>query len=190
MHVKHSLLKRALPKRSSLKHLGSDQRGVAAIEFALIAPVAILLYCGLAELTMAMMAERRAAHTASVVADLVSQTPSVTAAQMTDIFNIGNSLIYPFTATPLQLRVTGVTADAQGVARVTWSQGHGLGALTGGAAVSGVPANLLAAGDSIIMADVQYAYTSPLRMTLPNALTFRDTFYLKPRRSPSVTLLP
>lgn len=173
-----------------LKRARDDQRGVAAIEFALIAPVAILLYCGFAELTMAMMAERRAAHTASVVADLVSQTPSVTTAAMTDIFNVGNSIIYPFPAAPLLLRVTSVTADAQGVARVTWSKGHGMGALTGGAAIPSVPANLLAVGDSVIMADVQYAYTSPLKMTLPTALTFKDTFYLKPRRSASVTLLP
>ena len=59
-----------------------------------------------------------------------------------------------------------------------------------GSIVTGDWRDPFAAGDSIIMADVQYAYTSPLRMTLPNALTFRDTFYLKPRRSPSVTLLP
>jgi Flp pilus assembly protein TadG len=168
----------------------SDERGVAAIEFALIAPVVILLYCGFAELTMAMMAERRAAHTASVVADLVSQTPSVTAAQMTDIFNVGNSIIYPFASAPMKLRVTSVTADPQGVARVSWSQGHGLTALVKGDAVSGFPANLLVAGDSVIMADVNYAYTSPLKMTLPSALNFKDTFYLKPRRSPSVALLP
>ena len=179
-----------LARLAFLKAARGDERGGAAIEFALIAPVAILLYCGFAELTMAMMAERRAAHTASVVADLVSQTPSVTAAQMTDIFNVADSIIYPFASAPLQLRVTSVTADAQSVPRVTWSKGHGMGGLTGGNAVSGFPPTLLAAGDSVIMADVQYAYTSPLHMTLPNALTFKDTFYLKPRQSASVTLLP
>jgi Flp pilus assembly protein TadG len=173
-----------------LNRLASDKRGVAAIEFALIAPVAILLYCGFAELTLAMMAERRAAHAASVVADLVSQTPAVSTADVNDIFNVGNSIIYPFPAATLQLRVTSVTADAQAVPRVSWSQGHGMSPLTAGAVVSGFPANLLVAGDSVIKADVQYNYTSPLQITLPNALTFRDSFYLKPRRSPSVVLTP
>jgi hypothetical protein len=37
---------------------------------------------------------------------------------------------------------------------------------------------------------VQYAFTSPLKMVLPNGLTFKTSFYLRPRRSPSVTLLP
>jgi len=174
----------------SLKTLRKDQSGSAAVEFALIAPVAILLYCGFAELTMAMMAERRAAHAASVVADLVSQTTQVTTNDVTDIFRIGGSIMHPFPSVPLKMRVTSVTADVNGVPKVTWSQGGGLGPLTGGTVVSGFPPNLLAAGDSVIKADVQYAFTSPLQMTLPNALTFNDTFYLKPRRSGSVALLP
>lgn len=169
-----------------LRRLGSDQRGVAAIEFALIAPVAIVLYCGFAELTMAMMANRRAAHAASVIADLVSQSPTVSAADITDIFSVGSAIMNPFTATPLKLRVTSVTADVNGVPRVTWSQGSGMGALTAGAAMTGFPPNLLNAGDSVIEADVQYAYTSPLQMTIPNPITFSDSFYLKPRESTSV----
>ncbi|HEX2816277.1 MAG TPA: TadE/TadG family type IV pilus assembly protein [Phenylobacterium sp.] len=182
-------LKRAL-KRLIPRRIRSDQRGAAAVEFALIAPVAILLYCGFTELTMAMMAERRAAHAASVVADLVSQSTQVTGAQMTDIFIVGNAIMSPFPTPPLKLRVTSVTADQNGIPRVTWSKGSGMGAMVGGTQVSGFPPNLLVAGDSVIQADVQYAYTSPLQMTLPNALTFNDTFYLKPRRSTTVQLLP
>jgi Flp pilus assembly protein TadG len=171
-------------------NLGKDQRGGAAIEFAIIAPVAIVLYIGFAELTMAMMAERRAAHVASVVADLVSQTPSVTSANVSDIFAVGNSIVAPFPSAPLSLRVTSVIADANAVPKVAWSQGHGLTALSNGATVTAFPANLLAANESVVMADVQYQFTSPLQLVLPNALTFRDTFYLKPRRSTSVTYTP
>jgi len=173
-----------------LTRLRLDQRGVAAIEFALIAPVAIALYCGFAELTMAMMADRRVAHAASVVGDLVAQTPSVSASDLTDIFQVGNAIMAPFTPTPLKMRITSIVADAKGVPKVAWSQGDGLTAMTAGTAVSGFPPTLLAAGDSVIQADVSYAYTSPLRMTLPDAITFSNTFYLKPRQSASVTLTP
>jgi Flp pilus assembly protein TadG len=173
-----------------LRRLRSDQRGLAAVEFALIAPIMVLMYCGLAEFTMAMMAERRAGHAASVVGDLVAQTSQITGSQITDVFTVGNAIMNPFPTNPLKLRITSVTADTNGVPRVTWSQGNGLGPLTTGAAVSGFPPALLAAGDSVIMADVQYAFTSPLQITLPHAVSFTDTFYLKPRASASVTLLP
>ena len=36
-----------------------DRRGAAAVEFAFIAPVLIIMYCGLAELSQAMMAQHR-----------------------------------------------------------------------------------------------------------------------------------
>jgi Flp pilus assembly protein TadG len=175
-------------KLKPLKRIGSDQRGVAAVEFALIAPVAILLYCGFAELTMAMMADRRAAHTAAVVGDLVAQEISVSKTEMGDIFTVGDSIMSPFDAGALKLRITSVTADAQGVPHVQWSQGHnGMSTLKDPVSM---PATLLAAGDSVIVADVQYAYTSPLKMTVPNGLTFKSTYYLKPRRSPDVKLTP
>jgi Flp pilus assembly protein TadG len=176
-----------MPALKSLRLIRAalDERGVAAIEFALVAPVAILLYCGFAELTMAMMAERRAAHVASVVADLVTQSTQVSNTEVADIFNVGGAIMKPFDPSTLKLRVTSVTADANGVPKMTWSQAHGMAAVPAGT-VSGFPPNMLAANESLIMADVSYSYTSPLRMTMPSAMTFTDTFYLKPRRSNAV----
>lgn len=175
------MLKRLLPKR-----FRRDERGLAAVEFALLAPVMILLYCGMAELTLAMMAERQAAHSASVVGDLVAQTPTMDAVQMTDIFNVGTSIMKPFAAAALSVRVTSVKADAQGVPRVIWSQGNGMGALTVGAPVQGFPATLLAVGDSVIQADMSYSFTSPIQQVVTIPLSFAQSFYFKPRRSPEV----
>jgi hypothetical protein len=93
--------------------------------------------------------------------------------------------VKPFPTTPLKLRVTDVKADASGVAKVIWSRGSGLSPLGTGTA-SGFPSSLLAAGDSVIMAEVQYTYTSPIHKLLPNALTFKETYYLRPRRSAEV----
>ena len=170
-----------------LRRFRKDQSGLAAVEFALVAPVMILLYCGLAELTLAMMAERQAAHSASVVGDLVAQTTQMNATQMSDIFSVGVAIMKPFPAAALSFRVTSVKADVNGVPKVVWSQGHGLGAMTAGATVASFPANLLAPGDSVIEADVSYSYASPIMQVLPHAITYADTFYLKPRRSAEVT---
>jgi Flp pilus assembly protein TadG len=167
-----------------------DQRGLAAVEFALLAPIMILLYCGLGELTLAMMAERQAAHSASVVGDLVAQTPTMDATQMADIFNVGSSIMKPFPAAPLKVRVTSIKADALGVPHVVWSQGHGMGAMTTGATVPGFPAGLLLAGDSIIEADVSYTFTSPIEQVVAVPIGFGQNFYFKPRRSADVTWGP
>ena len=169
-----------------LRRLGLDQRGVAAIEFALIAPVAISLYMGFAELTMAMMASRRIAHAASVVGDLVAQSPTIATSDLTDIFQVGSQIMSPFTATPLKMRITSVVADVNGIPKMAWSKGSGMTAMPAGA-VAGFPPTLLVAGDSVIQADVSYSYTSPLGFTLTAPIVFSNTFYLKPRQSSSVT---
>lgn len=169
-----------------LRRFAADRRGVAAVEFALVAPVMVILYMGLAELTLAMMAERRASHAASVVGDLVSQSSQVSATQMTDIFKVGGAILQPFPATNLKMRVTSVKADAQASPKVVWSRGSGMTALTANATAPAVPANLLAAGDAVVMTEVSYTWSSPLGKTLPTPHTFSQTYFLKPRKSPEV----
>lgn len=169
-----------------LRRLKRDERGVAAVEFALIAPLMILLYYGLAEVTLGMMAERRAGHAASVVADLVAQSNQMNATQMDDIFEVGEAIMKPFPAATLRMRVTSVKADAQAAPKVVWSRGSGMTALGSGASATAVPAGFLAANESIVMAEVSYAWDSPIHKTIPNALNFNQTFFLKPRKSTEV----
>ena len=50
-----------------------------------------------------------------------------------------------------------------------------------------VPSGLLtAAGDSVILSEVQYSYDSPVDYFIPNAVTFNKKFYLRPRKSDTV----
>src|SRR3954465_7530282 len=103
-----------------LRKFRKHEGGLAAVEFALVAPIMILLYTGMAELTMAMMAERQAAHSASVVGDLVAQSISMNAAQMGDIFSVGDAIMKPFPAAGLNYRVSSIKADVNGVPKVIW----------------------------------------------------------------------
>ncbi len=162
-----------------------DQRGLAAVEFALIAPAMILLYCGLVEVCQAIMAERKTDYVAAAMGDLVTQTDTITAAGVTDIFSIGATVLAPFPSPSLQMRLTHITADNQGVPKVTWSKARGLSAMTVGQAVS-LPMPL-SAGDSMVMSESRYQYTSVLRYVLPSALNFSKTYYMRPRRSDNVT---
>lgn len=168
------------------RRFGSDRRGVAAVEFALIAPVMILLYCGLVELCQAMIAERKANHVASAVGDLVAQAEAVSTTDIGDIFSIGNTIMSPYSTSTLKMRVTSVVANSSGTPKVDWSRGYGgFAALNKDATVT-LPMTL-AAGDSIVMSEAQYSYTSVMRYVLPNALTYNEKFYLRPRRSDKVT---
>lgn len=167
-----------------LKHLIKDRRGAAAVEFAFIAPVMILMYYGLAELTQAMMADRRASHVASAIGDLVAQDTVINTTEINDIFNVGKAIIAPFPTSGLSMRVTSIRKDSTGAIQVMWSKSSGsMGVLS---SVASVPDGLIANNESVILAESSYVYNSATKKALPNALTFTQKYYLKPRKTAQV----
>jgi Flp pilus assembly protein TadG len=170
-----------------LKRYFSDHHGAAAVEFAFVAPLMILLYFGMAEMTQGMIADRRASHVASSIGDLVAQETQINQTTMDDVFKVGNATVAPLPTSNLSMRVTSVKADKNGNPQVAWSKvsGSGYTALTG--AVSGLPVGLIAANESVIMAETTYIYTSAIQKTMTSPITFKQTYYLKPRKSTEVT---
>ena len=169
-----------------LNRFVSDRRGAAAVEFAFIAPLMILLYFGMAELTQGMMADRRASHVASSIGDLVAQDTQVNQTGIDDVFKVGKAIVAPFPTAALSMRVTSVKADAGGTPKVSWSKvsGGGYAALSG--TVSGLPVGLIAANESVIMAETTYVYTSAIQKTMASPITFKQKYYLKPRKGSEV----
>ena len=169
-------------KPSSIARLPKDKRGVSAIEFAFIGPVLILAYFGLAELCGAMLAERKASHAASAIGDLVAQASSIHDSDISNIFNIGAIVMAPNSSTTLGMRVTSIQAGSTATATtVGWSDASGtMTANTVGASIA-VPANMIAANQSLIRSDVTYTYNVPVAYLLPSAFTYNYTFYLRPR---------
>ena len=167
-----------------------DRRGVSAVEFALIAPVLVIFYCGLAELTQAMMAQRRLSNIASSIGDLVAQSAQLSDARKADIFTIGNTVMAPFPTSTLRMCLVSVSSDATGKDTVDWMEnnnGHANCPAKGTELASGViPVGVLPASQSVIMAKASYGYNSPIKFILPSTLNFYRTFYLRPRKSEKV----
>jgi len=161
------------------RRLKGDERGMSAVEFALLAPVLIAFYFGMAEFCQGFMAQKRMGHVSSMVADLVAQEETVAIANLDDIFDIGGLIMKPFSTTPLKQRVTSVTRTA-GVAKVDWSRGDGMAARSVGSTVT-LPADLIANGESVVMSEATYDYDSPVDYLMPAITRFSHIYYLRPR---------
>ena len=164
-----------------LRRLFRDERGVSAVEFAMIAPIMIFFYFGLAEFCQGYMAQKRMGHASAMVADLVAQEESVTAATVDDIFDIGGLIMNPFPVAPLQQRVTSIM-QTNGVARVVWSRGEGMQPRSVGSTVT-LPDDLISDGESVIMSEASYDYDSPADYVMPAVTRFTHSYYLRPRTS-------
>ena len=157
-----------------------DRRGVSAVEFAFIAPVMVLMFFGVAELSSAMMAERRASDVASTIGDLVARCSGVNDADITDIFGAATTIMEPMSSSGIKLRLTSLRGDASGTAQVDWTRNQNWSAGT----AAGLPAGMITAKDeSVIVAESSYTYNATAKYVIKSGLVMNEKFYLKPRKS-------
>jgi Flp pilus assembly protein TadG len=166
--------------------LSRDQRGISAVEFALLLPLMVTLYLGTAEVSQAISADRKVTMTARTVADLVSQVTSINNAGMTDILAASSSVMYPYSTTTLKVTVTEVDIDANGKATVKWSDSYNGTAHGVGSTVT-LPPALVVNSSSVIWSEVQYVYTPTIGYVITGSLTLKDQLYMVPRLSTSIS---
>jgi Flp pilus assembly protein TadG len=166
-------------RRGLFARLRSDERGVSAVEFAMLAPVLIAFYFGMAEFCQGFMAQKRMGHASSMVADLVAQEETVSTTNLDDIFEIGSLIMKPFSVAHLKQRVSSVTRTA-GVAKVDWSRGDGMTARVVASTIT-LPTGLIANGESVIVSEATYDYDSPIDYFMPGITRFSHIYYLRPR---------
>jgi Flp pilus assembly protein TadG len=166
-------------QRSLLRRLFGDERGVSAVEFAMVAPILIAFYMSMTEFCQGFMAQKRMGHVSAMVADLIAQEDWVTPAMVDDIFDIGGLIMKPFPTTTLHQRVSSVTS-VNGVPTVDWSRAEGMTARVVGSTMT-LPADLVAAGESVVVAEVTYDYDSAADYLMPGLTRFSHAYYLRPR---------
>lgn len=168
------------------------KRGMAAVEFGLIAPVLGTLLVGTMEVCNALECHQKVTMLASTAADLVAQATSVSATDMTNIFNATTAIVYPFPANNTQIVITSILSDGNGGGKVGWSVAQNATAYTTNAVIT-VPAGLMTKAAcavnacSVILAQVTYNYTSPLGKFVIGTVPMSDTFYSHPRKSATIS---
>jgi Flp pilus assembly protein TadG len=169
-----------------LLSLASDQRGVSAVEFAMLLPLMLALYFGVVEISQGIAAQRKVTMTARAVADLVSQASNVANSYMNNSLDAAVAVMAPFPDSKLKVTVTSIQVDANGNATVAWSDTKNGTERAQGSSVT-LPAALLIANSSLIWSEVEYAYTPTIGYIVSGTLTLKDSLYMRPRLSNCVT---
>lgn len=178
-----AVLVRSIVRR--LGRLADDERGVSAVEFAMLLPLMLTLYLGTVEVSQGIGADRKVTLTARTVADLVAQVSSINNADMTNSLNAATAVMAPFPANNLMVTVTSVSIDANGKATVVWSDALNGSPRAVGSTVT-LPTALNIPSTSLIWSEVQYAYTPTIGYVVSGTLNLKDQIYMRPRLSDKV----
>lgn len=173
-------------RRSALRRLHRNADGVAAVEFAIIAPVMFLFLVGSVEFSQAITVDRRVTQIASSTADLIAREKSTTRADIEGMMQIIDHLMRPYDPAGLKVTVLSVVAPPNaGATTVSWSFHHN-GGVTSKAKDDSypLPAGLVEPGNSVIVAEVSYHYEPPIFSSfIQSGFSLQEKFFLKPRLS-------
>jgi Flp pilus assembly protein TadG len=167
--------------RRRFAKLGSNESGMAAVEFAMLLPLMVTLYLGGVEISQAVSIDRKISLVARSVADLVAQDTVVMNAEMTDILNAGTAVAAPFSATPLKIIVSSVVVDANNIAKIAWSSATSNTTARTKDDVVTLPTSLKVANTSVIWAEVTYKYTPTIGYVITGPINLTDRIYMRPR---------
>jgi Flp pilus assembly protein TadG len=168
-----------------LLRLGRDERGVSAVEFAMLLPLMITLYLGAVEISQAVGIDRKVTLTTRTVADLASQVSNISDADMSNLLNASAAVVAPYETSKLKVTVSRVDVDANGAAKVVWSDTLGGSARAVGSGVT-LPAALGVPSTSLIWSEVSYSYTPTIGYVVTGTLNLSDQLFMRPRLSACV----
>jgi Flp pilus assembly protein TadG len=173
-----------------------DHRGVAAIEFAFIAPILVVMFFGTVEISTAIAIKRNVTNMARTLSDLTSQAVVVNDTDFTNFFAASNGIMTPYSATPITMTVSLLYVDpSTGNVRVEWSKGYNTAPLptrmpppvpTPSGLISRDANNNVLPNQYLIYSHVTYAYTSTTFVVLKSSITLSDDAYSRPRQTTCV----
>ncbi len=170
-----------------LRGFGAARGGLAAVEFAVLAPTMILILFGSVDLLDMLHANRRAQNTAASLADVVARDTEVSTAEIQGLWSAMDVLMFPNAGAAVQVRVSSVRIVSSSRAEVVWSEGRGMSARNPGEEVAGLPEQMMQPGSSLIWTETAFPYRSPLGFLTDGVSTFRHSAY---RRSRLVDPIP
>lgn len=196
--AKFSGADRAAFSRSGFGELVSDRRGVAAIEFALIAPLMLAMCLVTWELALGIETSRKVGRAGSTIGDLVAQQSKMTKLELEGILAIGGGIVQPYNRSDPTVTVTAleiVEEAGQVKSKVAWFYQHGPKKLEKDPTI--VPERLRIPGSFLIRVDSTLDYKPAITWdgetkaalglgASRSVYGMGETYYLRPRVSQTI----
>lgn len=189
--------------RAALRRLLADMRllrcadaGTAAVEFALVLPIMLMLYIGAVEVSGLITVDRKLQSVAGALGDLVARSDTtIAAATLTDYFQAASGIMTPHSSDGLRqiVTLTQVSADGTQVC-VQWSRQYvnhvyGVGPHAVNCSFTlPLAMRTIAKGKYVVVAEGYYDYPPLYGFAFNQTINlYRENFFM-PRFGGSITL--
>jgi Flp pilus assembly protein TadG len=172
-------------------NLRDDRSGTATIEFAIVLPGLLTLAIGCYEAANLILADLKLEAAAETASDLVAQTRVSTVLQSSDFTNITNAATqvmtpFPTSGTKLEIAYASITYST-GSPVIDWhvevngATPINVSSLPNSASAANLGNETSGSTDSVIVAQITYAYSSPVSYVLHSSYTLSQAALNRPR---------
>jgi Flp pilus assembly protein TadG len=178
---------RWFPNVRSWRGLRRDARGVAAVEFALVVPIVIVVYALGFELAQASTEYRKLTDTTVQLANVTTQYTTVADADLNSIFGASSQIMAPYATGPLTIVLSQVKTDTSSNPTVDWSVSYPstVTPLSVGSAVV-MPTGMASPSGFYILVQTTYAYTPTIGGAFMSSLPMSNQVFMIPRASTKI----
>jgi Flp pilus assembly protein TadG len=152
--------------RHAARRLLACRAGNVAVEFALGAPVLIMMMLASAELARFVILHQKMDRVATTISDLVSRAETINESELQDIFTAAGEVAYPFDLTDLGVVIVSSVTNPDGTGPVVAWQRTGGGSYSGTSQVGTEGNNATLSGDfevregeTAIISEVYFDFT-------------------------------
>jgi Flp pilus assembly protein TadG len=176
-------------------------RGVAAIEFAMILPVLVIMLLATFDAGRAIavyMKVRTATFTLAAITNQYSTTSPIQSADMTAITGATTAVLAPYSSSPVVVVISQLEIKTAGAAtaKVDWSATLNGTALAVGSSVT-LPATIASSTNTcegypcyVIYSQVSYTYTPVFGFFGSGGINLSDSEFVTPRSSTCIPYVP
>ena len=170
--------------------------GVAAIEFAMIMPVLVIILLATYDGGRAIAIYMKVRSATYTLAAITNQYTTIQSSDIQAIVGATSVVLAPYSSTPAVVVISQIKIATGGKATVSWSYALNGTALTQGSTAT-IPAGLVASGNTcstypcyLILGQVSYAYTPLFGFFGRGGVNLADSLYVMPRSSACVLYPP
>ena len=175
---------------STCRFFAAAKQGVAAVEFALILPILVVMLLATFDGGRAIAAYMKMRAATYALASITNQYSTIQLVDMTAILGATSVVMAPYSSGSPGVKISQVKINSSGVATIEWSAAQGTTARSVGSPIS-PPSGMAVNGAYLVLAEVSYTYV-PLFgfFASSSGITFSDSLYVTPRSVKCVVYVP